>query len=224
MIFVTFTARPQAGQTAGMFMGIGRGRAAKKVAAEHGLELDTKKYTAPTSYALLSMGTSRRTLRKMANPAGGASVFDFDCNVTVHNGAEEQDDVKVKRFTCALIDVPFVAPHTLLRRESRGSRFVAWVGGPADMQIGVDEFDKRHKLQTVDEDFARTLLDPSVVGWALHADEVGKSMMFEFLGNKLLCMSKQCPVADFPAMLDWAVDFVRLAPPALAERYPRTKP
>lgn len=203
-------------------MGIGRGRAAKKVAAAHGLELDATKYEAPSSYALLSMGTARRTLREMRQPGGGASVFDFDCNVTVVNHAEDQDDVKVKRFTCALVDVPFVAPHTLLRRESRGSRFVAWAGGPSDMQIGVAEFDRRHKVQAVDEDFARTLLDPNVVGWVLHADEVGTSMMFEFLGNKLLCMSKQRPVADFPAMLDWAVGFLGVAPAVLAERYPRT--
>ena len=203
-----------------MVIGIWRDRTAKKVAAKHNLALDSSSYQAPTSYALMSKGSKRSTHRKMTNTAGNASIFDFDCVVTVSNPGDDDDSMKVEYFTCTLVDLPFMAPHTVLRRESFGSRFVAWAGGPGDTQIGNDDFDKRFKMQTLDAEFTRALLDLNVVNWMLRGDDVGKSMMFEFLGNKLLCMSKKRSVGDFPAMLDWAARLLEVAPPALANRYP----
>lgn len=205
-----------------MVIGIWRDRTAKKVAAKHNLTLDSSSYQAPTSYALMSRGSKRSTHRTMTNTAGDVRVFDFDCVVQVSNRGDEEDSMKVESFTCALVDLPFVAPHTVLRRESFGSRFVAWASGPGDIQIGNNDFDKRFKMQTLDAEFTRTLLDPNVINWMLRGDDVGKSMMFELLGDRLLCMSKKRSVGDFPAILDWAAGLLEVAPPALADRYPRT--
>ena len=200
MLFVTVhRSTSGARQTAGMFMGIGRGRAAKKVAAEHGLELDTKKYTAPTSYALLSMGSSRRTLRKMSDPAGGASVFDFDCNVTVAQrrrgtGRRQGQTFHLRAGRRAVRRAAHTAPEGVswlaVRRVGRRT------GGHADRRRRVRQApqaaDRRRGLRA---DAARP--ETSSAG-SLHADEVGKSMMFEFLGEQAAVHVEAVPGRRLP--------------------------
>ena len=191
------------------------GRAAKKVAAAHGLELETGSESPVGGFVLYGSGHSQKTKRRMWRTGGTARVFDYQYDVMV-NGAEDIE-TDTKKFTGALVDLPFSAPHTVLERETVTSKLVAWAGGPGDIEIDVPEFDSRFKVRSVDEGFVRTLLSPEVIGWMMHGDTVGSSMKYELRGSRLLCLSKRRTVDDFPALLDWATDFVKLAPPGLAQ-------
>lgn len=199
-----------------VFGDLGRNRSAKKLAAEHHLVLDTDT-TAPPRLSVLS-GQDSKVTRTLQRPGAPCRVFDFQRS-RLEQGHDDEFEKKIDRYTCALIELPFAAPQTLFGRESVTTKLTGRVGGARDIKIGHAAFDRRYTVRTLDEEFLRELMTEQTIAWFMFGDTVG-STEFELRSGYLVARSKRRPISDYPAILDWAAEFVTLVPPMLIDRYP----
>ncbi|MDR0783946.1 MAG: hypothetical protein LBE83_09360 [Propionibacteriaceae bacterium] len=80
--------------------------------------------------------------------------------------------------------LPAHVPDLMVTGEGFGTK-IAKIFGGQDIQVGFEPFDKAFRIQSSNEDFARTLLAPEVVRWL---NGIGKTMgLWRIVGDELIC-------------------------------------
>lgn len=187
----------------------------RDVATRAGLQVDTStKKPPPIDFDLFDRGSRKKVKAQMWRAGENDSVFQYQ--YTVKSG----DDSTTYRFTAALLEVPFTAPHLTICEENWWSKMKRVVG-MRDVEVESPEFNERYLIECQDERFAITLLDPPMIAWMLSPDSGRGTVTFELTGRWMLCHSEQLPLVDLPGMLAWAQSARAQLPSVLTELYGR---
>ena len=122
------------------------------------------------------------------------------------------------RFTCALIDVPFNAPHLTIGPEGFWSN-LGQIVGIRDIEVESPEFNDRlpgEVRRRAVRDHARRPPDDRLDARSGGAGAV----RFELLGRQLLCISDELDIEQMPGMLGWTAQIRQHLPAVLTELYP----
>ena len=188
---------------------------ARVVAAAAGLNIDVDtKGPPPAPFDLMQRGRSRKVSFHMWPTGSQHSVFQY--RYTTGSGKNRC----TYRFTCALIDVPFDAPHLTIGPEGFWSNLGQMVG-IRDVEVESPEFNERYRVSSDDERFAVTLLDHQMIAWMLSDSSGSGSIRFELLGTQLLCIRDPLDIDQMPEFLSWAAQIREQMPRVLVELYPR---
>jgi len=188
---------------------------ARAVAAAAGLNIDVDtKSPPPAPFDLMQRGRSRKVSFHMWPTGSQDSVFHY--RYTTGSGKSQ----RTFRFTCALIDVAFNAPHLTIGPEGFWSNLGQMVG-IRDIELESPEFNERYRVSCDDERFAVTLLDHQMIAWLLSDSSGSGSIRFELLGSQLLCIGDPLDIEEMPGMLAWAAQIRQHMPKVLVELYPR---
>lgn len=191
-----------------------RKQLAAQVAAAAGLIYDADaKRPGPIDFDLFNKGRSRRTRYVMRRPQSDEAVFRYQ--YTTGSGKNSH----TYHFTCALIAVPFRAPHLTIGPEGFWSNLGRFVG-IRDIEIESPQFNDRYRVSSEDERFAVTLLDHQMIAWMLSPSSGLGEIRFEFRGNRLLCVNDKLPIEEMPAMLNWSSQILEHLPAVLNDLYP----
>lgn len=188
---------------------------AQRLAAQYGFLCDVKaKQPPPQQFDLFRAGSSRRLSYHFWRPEEQDSVFQYQ--YTTGSG----DDRRTHDFTCALVALPFNAPHTKIGPES----FLAGIGkalGIRDIEVESPEFNDAFKVSSDDPRFAIALLDQPMIAWMLSSESGRGSIRFELWGSWLLCISsKRLEVERMFGYLDWGQGVRPHMPTVLTSLYP----
>jgi hypothetical protein len=124
---------------------------ARAVPAAAGLNIDLdSKGPPPAPFDLMRNGRSRKVNLHMWPTGSQDSVFHY--RYTTGSGKNQH----TYRFTCALIDVPFHAPHVTIGPDAFWSNLGQMVG-IRDIEVESPEFNERYRVSSDDERFAVTL-------------------------------------------------------------------
>lgn len=186
---------------------------ATRLAATHGFELDAGQKPPPAlGFDLFDVGRARKVSFQFWRPGRDDSVFDYQ--YTTGSGKNRT----TRSFTCALVALPFDAPHTEIGPEG----FWSSIGqklGIRDIEVESPTFNDRYRVQSDDERFAVTMLDGRAIDWFLR-DEGGRNVRFELRGPWLLCIEDRLDVERHFGFHDWAVGIPEHLPEVLTSLYP----
>lgn len=208
-----------------MFGDLGRTRSAKKLAAELGLEFDTDT-SRPPDFHLLRYGSRAKVKRTLQRPDGSVRVFDFQTETpngrvgTISGDDDGPGSEVTERSTGVVVAVPLSAPHTILSRRTLTAKFTDKVGNRDGFVTGHAVFDSGYEAKTLDEEFARLLLDDATIDGLLTANDVLPKAAFEFRDQGLLVLARRRSMSTVRAILEWSDHFRSTLDPQLAERYP----
>ena len=206
------------GIVAAVVVGIRRARAARiakarAMAAQYGFEVDVDSKGPPGQpFDLFERGHSRKVSFQFWRPGRHDSVFSYE--YTTGSGKNST----THRHTCALVALPFVAPHTKIGPEG----FWSGIGkklGIRDIEVESPTFNERYRVNGDDERFAVTMLDGRAIDWFLR-DEGGRSMRYEFWGPWLLCVADRMDLERYFGYHDWAAGIPEHLPDVLPSLYP----
>ncbi len=191
-----------------------RAAEAAALAARHGFLHDArKKPPPPQRFDLFTAGRSQQVRNQLWRAGESDSVFDYQYETGGDNST-------TRRFTCALVHVPFDAPHTKIGAEN----FWSGLGrrlGIRDIEVESPRFNDRHQVTSDDERFAVTLLDGRTIDWFLHHSlHSPTTMNLEFRGPWMLCIIGRIPTERCFGFLDWATTIPAHLPAVLASLYP----
>ncbi len=185
----------------------------RAIAAQHGLQVDVGTKKPPKlEFDLFDNGSSKKVRAQMWRAGEQDSVFQYE--YTVKSG----ESSNTYRFTAALIQIPFRAPHLTISTENWWSKIKRAVG-MRDIEVESPQFNDRYQVRCNDDRFAITLLDPPTIAWLLSAGSGEGSVTFEFGGTWLLCHCDQLDVERLPGMLTWAQSVRDRLPRVLTELY-----
>lgn len=188
--------------------------AAQALAARHGFAIDTsRKKPPPHPFDAFRVGSDKEVTFHMWRPGSEHSVFQYE--YTTGSG----DSRSTHRRTCALVALPFVAPHTRIGREGLLSRIARSVG-MRDIEVESPEFNRTYRVRSDDERFAITLLDPPMIAWMLEPASGRGSVELELSGRYLLCVVDQLSLEQMFGFHDWAQQFLSKMPAVLPSLYP----
>lgn len=185
----------------------------RAVASSAGLEVDVSAKRPPRmAFDLFDEGSGKRVRPQMWRAGESDSVFQYE--YTVKSG----ESSTTHRFTAALVEVPFDAPHLTISTETWWSR-AKRVVGLRDIEIESPHFNDRYQVRCRDERFAVALLDPPMIAWMLTPASGYGAVTFEFLDRWMLCHCDQIELEQLPAMLAWAQQAREQLPAVLTELY-----
>jgi hypothetical protein len=188
--------------------------AARALAASHGFEFDpSKKQPPPLGFNLFELGHTKQVSYHSWRPGSPDSMFQYD--YTTGTG----DDKRTHRRSCALVEVPFAAPHLTIGPEGFWSSIGRMVG-VRDVEVESPTFNDRYRVSCHDERFAITLLDQHMIGWMLSPHSGGGSVKFEFGGRWMLCWGDRLDYAQLFGFLEWAQHARSVLPAVLTSLYP----
>lgn len=120
---------------------------------------------------------------------------------------------------CVLVSTPFDAPYTAITGEG----FVGAIGravGARDIEIESSAFNRRFRVESADERFAVTLLDPRFLAWlSVHVTD-DSEFRLEFFGPVALRVYDDPAVDPMPQHLQWMKDMRANLPAVLGDAYP----
>jgi hypothetical protein len=185
----------------------------RAIAARHGLEVDVdRKKPPPLDFDLFDRGSGKRVSAHMWRTGEPDSVFQYQYT------EKQGENSRTYRFTAALVEVPFTAPHLVISTEDWWSR-VKRVVGMRDIEVESPDFNERYQVRCRDDRFAITLLDPAMIGWMLSPESGRGAVTFEFGGRWMLCHCDPLDPEQLPGMLTWAQSARGRLPAVLAEMY-----
>ena len=187
----------------------------RAVAEAAGLQVDTSTKQPPAlGFDLFGPGRRKKVTAQMWRAGEQDSVFQY--RYTVQSG----DSSKTYRFTAALVEVPFRAPHLRIGTENWWSKAKRIVG-MRDVEVESAAFNDRYHVRCDDERFAIALLDPPMIAWMLSPHSGGGTVTFEFRDRWMLCHCDQLKTDELPGMLAWAQSVRERLPGVLTEFYGR---
>lgn len=187
----------------------------RAIAEAAGLHVDTSTKSPPAlGFDLFDPGRRKKVSAQMWRAGEQDSVFQY--RYTVQSG----DNSKTYRFTVALVEVPFRAPHLRIGTENWWSKAKRIVG-MRDVEVESTAFNDRYHVRCDDERFAIALLDPPMIAWMLSPQSGGGTVTFEFRDRWMLCHCDQLKADDLPGMLAWAQSVRAQLPTVLTEFYGR---
>lgn len=186
---------------------------ARAMAAQYGFEVDVDSKPPPGhDFDLFDLGRAKRVSFQFWRPGRQDSVFAY--RYTTGSGKNSQTHYR----TCALIALPFAAPHTKIGPEG----FWSGIGkrlGIRDVEVESPAFNDRYKVDSDDERFAVTMLDGRAIDWFLNDHGIG-GVRFELWGPWLLCITAKMDHERFFGFHDWAVGIPEHLPDVLTSLYP----
>lgn len=187
----------------------------RAVAEAAGLQVDTSTKKPPAlGFDLFDAGSRKKVSAQMWRAGEHDSVFQYQ--YTVSSG----DSSTTYRFTAALVEVPFTAPHLRIGTENWWSKAKRIVG-VRDIEVESARFNDRYHVRCSDERFAISLLDPPMIAYLLSEQSGGGTVTFEFRDRWMLCHCDQLKVDDLPGTLAWAQSVRAQLPTVLTELYGR---
>lgn len=190
--------------------------AALALAAARGYEIDLDdKAPPPQGFDLFGLGSSRKVSFHIWRNGSPDSAFQY--RYTTGSG----DNKTTHHRSCALIEVPFTAPHLTIGPEGFWS-VVGRAIGVRDVEVESPEFNERYRVACDDERFAITLLDQRMIGWMISPSSGGGVVKFEFGGRWMLCFGDQIDFEHLFGFLEWAQHARQNLPTVLTSLYPPT--
>lgn len=191
-----------------------RRAAAKAYAATLGYEFDTAdKEPPPIGFDLFELGHSKNVSYQVWRPGSSDSAFQY--RYVTGTGK----DKRTYDRSCALIEIPFTAPHLRIGPEGFWSSIGRAVG-IRDIEIESPSFNDRYRVACDDERFAITLLDHDVVAWMLSPMSGGGSVRFELGGRWMLCWGDRVDWTQLFGFVEWAQGARTKLPDVLTSLYP----
>ncbi len=188
---------------------------ARALAEQHGFHVDPEPKPPPAiGFDLFGVGSSKKVTFQFWRPGSRDSVFDYE--YTTGSGKNRS----VHRRTCALVSLPFTAPHTEIGPEG----FWSGIGraiGLRDIEVESDRFNDIYRVTGDDERFAIALLDQPMIAWLLRGQSGYGQIRFELRGPWLLCVEDRIDIARHFGFLDWAASVRERMPTVLTSLYPR---
>jgi hypothetical protein len=193
-----------------------RRAAASALAASHGFEIDVgPKDPPPLPFDLFDLGKERRVSYQIWRHGSQDSAFQY--RYVTGSG----DDRRTHERSCALVELPFSAPHLTIGPEGFWSS-IGRVVGLRDIEVESPRFNDRYRVRCADERFAITLLDQRMIGWMLSPHAGGGSVRFELGGRWMLCWCDGLEFRELFGLLGWAQHAREHLPPVLRSLYPPT--
>ena len=185
----------------------------RAVAEAAGLQVDTSTKKPPgLDFDLFDPGNRKKVTAQMWRPGEQDSVFQYQ--YTVSSG----DSSTTHRFTVALVELPFTAPHLRIGTESWWSKAKRIVG-VRDIEVESPRFNDRYHVRCADERFAISLLDPPMIAYLLSPQSGGGTVTFELRDRWMLCHCDPLKIDGLPGMLAWAQSVRAQLPAVLTELY-----
>ncbi len=186
---------------------------ARAIAAAAGLQIDTDTKRPPAlDFELFERGSSKKVRHQMWRAGEQDSVFQYE--YTTGSG----DNARTYTMTCALVTVPFRAPHLTITTENWWTRIKRAVGS-RDIEVESPVFNDRYHVRCEDERFAITLLDPDMIAWMLSPASGQGAISFELRGSWLLAYGDELDLEYLPPLLAWAQGARLQLPTVLTEWY-----
>jgi hypothetical protein len=187
---------------------------AEALAQQHGFRLDAGAKAPPRQeFDLFDLGSAQKVSFQFWREGENDSVFRYQ--FTTGSG----DDRRTHHRTCALVSLPYAAPHTKIGPEGFWSNLGRMVGR-RDIEVESAEFNRRYRVTSDDERFAITLLDHRMLAWLLSRESGGGTVKFEIWGSWLLCISDQLELEQMFGFLDWGQNVRAHMPDVLTSLYP----
>ncbi len=187
------------------------------LAAHYGFLIDAStKGPPPQRFDAFGIGHGRKVNNQLWRPGSTDSVFDY--TYTTGSGKNQT----THRRTCALVALPFAAPHTKIATENFFSNLGQRLG-IRDIETESVRFNDIYRINGDDERFAITLLDSRAIDWLLqHIPNGPGSVTFELWGPWLLCITNRMAIDAQFGFLDWARSVPDQLPAVLTSLYPIT--
>jgi len=187
---------------------------AERLAAQHGFNVDTStKGPPPQQFDLFGMGSSQQVSFQFWRHGEQDSVFQY--RFTTGSGKNRTVHLR----TVALVELPFLAPHTKIGPEGFWSGIGRMVG-MRDIEVESAQFNEQYRVTGDDERFAVALLDHQMLAWLLSSQSGQGSIKFELWGPWLLCVSDRIDMNRMFGFLDWAQGVREHMPTVLRSLYP----
>lgn len=187
--------------------------AAQEMAARFGFEVDVSTKEPPNQpFDLFDRGHSKKVSFQFWRSGQHDSVFAYQ--YTTGSG----DNSSTYNHTCALLALPFVAPHTRIGPEGFWSKLGQRVGR-RDIEVESPQFNDLYRVNSDDERFAITMLDGRAIDWFMRGN-AAHSVRFELWGEWMLCITDQMDHQFFFGFHDWAVAIPNHLPDVLTSLYP----
>ena len=187
---------------------------AEQLATQYGFQVDTDTKRPPTQpFDLFDQGSSKKVSFQFWRDGEQDSVFQYQ--YTTGSG----DNRTTHYRTCALISLPFAAPHTKIGPEG----FWSGIGraiGVRDIEVESPVFNDQYRISSDDERFAIALLDQQMIAWLLSSQSGRGAVKFELWGSWLLCVSDQLDMHLLFGYLDWSRGVRSHMPTVLPSLYP----
>lgn len=185
------------------------------LATQYGFLIDPdRKAPPPQRFDAFGIGHSRHVTNQLWRHGEHDSVFDY----TYRTGSGKNQTTH--RRTCALVALPFDAPHTKIATEN----FVSTLGrrlGFRDIETESTRFNDIYRINGDDERFAVALLDSHAIDWLLRSIPNGPgAVTFELWGPWLLCITSRLNIDAQFGFLDWARAVPQEFPNVLTSLYP----
>lgn len=203
---------------AAVVLGYRRAQAAKiakarAMAARYGFDVDPGHKGPPAQkFDLFGRGDSRKVSFQFWRPGRQDSVFAYQ--YSTGSGKNRT----TYHHTCALIALPFAAPHTKIGPEG----FWSGIGkklGIRDIEVESPGFNERYRVNGDDERFAVTMLDGRAIDWFMR-DQGTHGVRFEWWGSWLLCITDEMEMERYFGFHDWAAGIPAHLPDVLTSLYP----
>lgn len=193
-----------------------RRAAAVALARQRGYEIHVEdKDPPPLGFDLFQLGHGRKVSYHIWWPGSPDSAFQY--RYTTGSGKNKQTHHR----SCALVQVPFTAPHLKIGPEGFWSS-VGKMVGVRDIEVESPEFNHRYRVACADERFAITLLDQQMIAWMLSPNSGRGTVTFEVGGRWLLCWGDDVPFEQLFGYLAWAQHVREVLPDVLTSLYPPT--
>ena len=188
---------------------------AHRLAAQYGFLVDVeRKDPPPQRFDLFDVGSSKAVTLQFWRPGSQHSVFEYEYSTG------SGDNRTTHRRTCALISVPFEAPHTKIGPEG----FWSGIGrklGVRDIEVESPQFNELYKIESDDDRFAVTMLDGPTIDWLLdNSGHMTSKIRLEFWGPWMLCITNRLDMELMFGYLDWAESIPSHLPDVLTSLYP----
>lgn len=187
--------------------------AARAMAAQYGFNVDVSTKDPPNQpFDLFRRGHSKKVSFQFWRPGQQNSVFAYQ--YTTGSG----DNSTTYNLTCALVALPFLAPHTKIGPEGFWSKLGQRVG-VRDIEVESTAFNDLYRVNSDDERFAVTMLDGRAMDWFLRGN-AAHAVRFELWGQWMLCITDRMDHEYFFGFHDWAVAIPSHLPDVLTSLYP----
>ncbi len=191
-----------------------RRAAAVALATQRGFRIHVDdKDPPPLGFDVFELGGSRKVSYHIWPPDSQDSAFQY--RYTTGSGKDKQTHHR----SCALVQVPFQAPHLKIGPEGFWSAIGRAIG-VRDIEIESPEFNDRYRVSCNDERFAITLLDHGMIAWMLSPSSGRGSVTFEVGGRWLLCWGDKVDFEQLFGYLEWAQSARANLPAVLTSLYP----
>ncbi len=145
-----------------------------------------------------------------------AEVIEQDRTMIGRFDEAREREVRIRHYSCAVLEVEAVWPHLRIRPEGRFDKVVAGLG-LRDIEFESEEFNRQFHVSCDDVRFASDFVDPQIMDLLVQSEG---QLFVEVMGRWLLVAAELLPAGSVPGLLSFARRLKATAPAVLRELYP----